>query len=888
MAAVLVVHDSDAPAWLAERTLRALSPAGRARAEVVLADDLASALRRVGPRAFVLRAGTFGASVEPPRPSATGLPLLALGATRGDAAWAALLADTGGVLRPGLGRGAAPPSIDALYTEDPVALSAALGALVDLSGAVHRLVDGGAHRTVRIPTLDVGFSRTLRVLQLVTSLHRGGAERVALDLTSELPRFGISARLAVLDAPRREAYPEPPALVRLDGAARDRAGRVAAAAAFAQAEGFDLVHAHLLARDELAMLGEGGLPVVTTLHNALIGLPPGVATLGQASRLAIACSRGVAGDVPSIGTPLRVAWNGIAVQLATKGARARVRASLGLADRDDALVLLAIANPRTQKRLERSVAVLAALRARAVDAHLVIAGAPLVTSDDARGAAAKLDQAIVEHEVSAAVHRLGSRDDVPDLCAAADVVLSTSAWEGLSLAHLEAVAAGRPLVATATHGTEEIARKHAGVVLVPLDAAPSAIADAVLHARRGGASGSPGTLAPDFTRETMAERTAELLARAVAPARDAAGPILLITNNLSVGGAQTSARRLLTELARRGERVAAIVVEEQPDHPTPGRTALRTAGVDVTATTSLRQAPTDVVFRELLREIDARRPSAVLFWNLVAELRVRVADALLGTPCFDVSPGEMSYASLERYLARPRVGHPVITERDYGRLLAGVIAKYEGERARAARLGAPVTVIPNGVVVPEIAPPLPVGGPRVVLGTLARIAPHKRIEDLIDAVAALPPDEQSHVELRVAGPTELGAEAYERELTVRAQGLPIRFVGETDAASLLSEIELFVMVSEPAGCPNASLEAMAHGRAVVATDVGGAAEQLTSHVGRLVAPRDPLALAEAITELARDRRLLERMGAAAHAHARDRFTVSRMADDYLRLCRARG
>ena len=57
------------------------------------------------------------------------------------------------------------------------------------------------------------------------------------------------------------------------------------------------------------------------------------------------------------------------------------------------------------------------------------------------------------------------------------------------------------------------------------------------------------------------------------------------------------------------------------------------------------------------------------------------------------------------------------------------------------------------------------------------------------------------------------------------------------------------MISEPAGCPNASLEALAAGVPVVATDVGGASEQIVDGVtGRLVARRDAAALAEAIVE----------------------------------------
>lgn len=879
MPRALVAHDADEPAWLAERTLRALAPADRARAEVVPAQSLAEALMRAGASAFVLRAGAFGATIAPPRPSATGRPLLALGRTRGDAAWSELLAATGGSFEAHALRVARPPPIDALYTEDPRALAAALGPLADLTGAVWRLVGGGAHRAVRVASLDVGFSRALRALELVTSLHRGGAERIALDLARTLPGSGVEACLAVLDAPRRAAY-EAPEAVSFETAALDRAGRVAAAATFARAEGFDVVHAHLLSKGELEALGAGGVPVVTTLHNARIGLPPGVDALGPVVRLAIACSHGVAADVPSIGAPVRVVWNGIAPEPAREDGRARVRRSIGLAD--SALLLLAVANPRTQKRLDLSVRVLGALRAMGHDVHLAIAGAPLVTSDDACIAERALEAAVEALGLGEFVHRLGSRDDVSDLYAAADVVVSTSAWEGLSLAHLEAVAAGRPLVATATHGTEEIAEKHRGVTLVPVEASAQAIAEAVRDAFEE--PSAERRLAPDFTIDAMTRRTALLLGRAVAAASRPEGPIVLVTNNLSTGGAQSSARRLLAELARRGESVRCVVVEEQPEHPTPGRRALVDAGVEVVATSSLRLASTDEVVAHVLRLVDGWRPRALFFWNLVAEVRVRLADALLTTPVFDVSPGEMSYASLERYLSRPASGHPVLRERDYGRLLAGVVAKYEGERARASRLGAPVTVIANGVAVPDEPLSFPPASEHIRLGTLARIAPNKRLDELVAAIRALSPDVREAIEVSVAGPVEPGEEAYAAELAERARDLPISFVGEVESRAFLATIDLFVMVSEPAGCPNASLEAMAAGRAVVATDVGGARDQIDESVGRLVPARDPAAFAAAITELVRDRTRRERLGRAAHEVARARFGVGRMADDYRKLC----
>jgi glycosyltransferase involved in cell wall biosynthesis len=143
-------------------------------------------------------------------------------------------------------------------------------------------------------------------------------------------------------------------------------------------------------------------------------------------------------------------------------------------------------------------------------------------------------------------------------------------------------------------------------------------------------------------------------------------------------------------------------------------------------------------------------------------------------------------------------------------------------------------------------------------------------------------------ELRIAGAPERGSESYADGLRVRSAGLPIVWTGERDATAFLGEVDLFAMVSEPSGCPNASLEAMAAGLAVVATDVGGAGEQIAHGETGLLVPRgDALAFCEAIAELAHDRGRREVMGDAAHARARERFDVSRMAADYARICLGR-
>jgi glycosyltransferase involved in cell wall biosynthesis len=80
--------------------------------------------------------------------------------------------------------------------------------------------------------------------------------------------------------------------------------------------------------------------------------------------------------------------------------------------------------------------------------------------------------------VAERVRFLGHRDDVPDLLAACDVFVLPSRYEGLPLSVLEAMAAARPVVATAIEGTDEIVRHGETGLLVP-PAAPSALAEAI-------------------------------------------------------------------------------------------------------------------------------------------------------------------------------------------------------------------------------------------------------------------------------------------------------------------------------------------------------------------------------------------------------------------------
>jgi glycosyltransferase involved in cell wall biosynthesis len=718
--------------------------------------------------------------------------------------------------------------------------------------------------------------------------------------------------LVALGAPTRDAFPNPPAFVELSHRG-SRPARVEAATHLVQAFGADVVHSHLLSRAELQRLSSSGVPQLATIHNARPGWTFETEHLAAGDvSLLIACSMAVEKDIRDAGMPVpcRTIWNGIAPSLYRTSDEekriARQRMTARLQIRDDALLVVAVANVRPQKRMERlpQILQLAQDLLHATGSkrplHLLIAGEQSSGNDLSAQSEEYLSKAITDSEVADRVHRLGSVTDIRQVLAAAHLFVSVSDYEGLSLAHLEALAAGVSIVATAVGGTPEIAEKDPRVSLLPKEATDHAFAEKIAFqlqetAEPGGgnhdalnsqthhmsAASFPGC----FTLSLMAERYHQFYRRITdADANTRRSGLWLVINNLSTGGAQSSARRLLGELKRRGHIVRVALLQEFPDQPTPGRQELLAAGIPVMCLAPAGRIDPLTALQPLLRAIDEHPPEAIVLWNVIAEYKILLADLLYNERIFDVSPGEMNFHSLEKYFAKPRPGLPYVHAADYGRRLAGAIVKFHRELPVAREtLQADVHVISNGVVIPERTVSHHESR-TLILGTAARISPQKKLDDLIAAMQ-LAHLQMPNYELRIAGGAEWGCEQYAEELRRSAEGLSVLWLGDVqDMNGFLMSLDVFVMISEPAGCPNASLEAMAVGLPVIATDVGGVNEQvIDGENGRLISPSNRQELANAIVECAGNLQLRERFGNASRQHVETHFSLKKMADEYQRF-----
>jgi glycosyltransferase involved in cell wall biosynthesis len=191
-----------------------------------------------------------------------------------------------------------------------------------------------------------------------------------------------------------------------------------------------------------------------------------------------------------------------------------------------------------------------------------------------------------------------------------------------------------------------------------------------------------------------------------------------------------------------------------------------------------------------------------------------------------------------------------------------VIAASSDLAQRAQALGArDVRVIPSGVELPpevgEEAEP-----PEVLYA--GRLSSEKGVLELVEAAQGL--------KLVVAGDGPL------RDRVPMARG----FVQHEELRQLYARAAVVACPSRREGFGVACLEAMAHGRPVVATDVGGLRDLVVDgETGILVPPRDPSSLRSALERLLGDRELRRRLGAAGRERARARFSWERVTAETL-------
>jgi glycosyltransferase involved in cell wall biosynthesis len=174
-------------------------------------------------------------------------------------------------------------------------------------------------------------------------------------------------------------------------------------------------------------------------------------------------------------------------------------------------------------------------------------------------------------------------------------------------------------------------------------------------------------------------------------------------------------------------------------------------------------------------------------------------------------------------------------------------------------------------------------GDRLLVGTIAKLIPQKGLDDLL-SVARRCRDAGYAMQFVILGegPLRRDLEARRHELGLDDTVVLAGWVSNA-AARALPVFDVFFQSSRWEAMSIAILEAMAAGKAIVATRVGDNPHVLEDEVtGLLVEPGDVAGMADALSRL-RDQGLRRRLGSAARQRFHERFTLEHMTRAYERL-----
>jgi glycosyltransferase involved in cell wall biosynthesis len=238
----------------------------------------------------------------------------------------------------------------------------------------------------------------------------------------------------------------------------------------------------------------------------------------------------------------------------------------------------------------------------------------------------------------------------------------------------------------------------------------------------------------------------------------------------------------------------------------------------------------------------------------------------------------------------PSRRHQNLLRRFLAPRLAATVAVSHAQIPQLVRLGyrrERIRVIPNGVPVPT-----PVRSPETVRESLgvptdaflavlvATLRPEKRADLFVAAVKNAHAADPRIRGIVVGGGPQLGG-----VVEASGDGGVVRVLGHrADAADMLMAADVACLSSDAEALPMVLLEAMALGKPVVATNVGGVPETVEpDSTGLLVPARDCDAFSAALVKLASDPALARRMGERGRERQQKQFGVDRMVDDYARL-----
>jgi glycosyltransferase involved in cell wall biosynthesis len=178
----------------------------------------------------------------------------------------------------------------------------------------------------------------------------------------------------------------------------------------------------------------------------------------------------------------------------------------------------------------------------------------------------------------------------------------------------------------------------------------------------------------------------------------------------------------------------------------------------------------------------------------------------------------------------------------------------------------------------------------VLFVCVAWLRPQKNPALLLEAFRRGPAsDPRAHLLIAGTGDEQSGSLKSELERQIGAWGLRerVHLLGlRSDVPDLLNAADVFVLSSDYEGNPLAVMEAMAAGKPMICTAVGGVPELVEDGCGLLVPPRDAQALSEAMSHMLENPSARMSMGEKSARRAVERFDLRAMTQAYEDLYRS--
>lgn len=371
--------------------------------------------------------------------------------------------------------------------------------------------------------------------------------------------------------------------------------------------------------------------------------------------------------------------------------------------------------------------------------------------------------------------------------------------------------------------------------------------------------------------------------------------VAYVLPGLAIGGTETQVLTLASRLDR--ARFSPSVVSTAGDGPL--RQSLEDAGVPVTVLDypgfSLHPA----------RALHLLRGSISFFREMTGAFRkhgVSVVHAFLPGgnvlgACGATLAGIPVTIVSKRALCDYKHGHPVFSiVEDLANIAARAVLVNSKAVARDVEATercwrGKIRLIYNGVDIGvrparlgDLFPELAGDEDRPVVTYVANFHGYKGHEDLVDAAGFVAREIPDILFLMVGRDAGTMAAVQDRISRLGLEKHMLLPGPRTDTAFIFAASTIAAHPSHEEGFPNAVLEAMAAGKAVVAAAVGGTIEAVQDgRTGILVPPRNPEALAGALLCLLRDPACARRMGEAGKARVREEFSLEKMVRSYENL-----